>query len=127
MDKQAFYDYANALLVDCFDIMRAADAEYASETDKFANFKWQAEVEGRTPEQVAITFLLKHVRALVRGISIREPMEGRICDIINYALLIAGIRAEEEPTTEREAVVGWTTLAEAQLAEAAREARRKNQ
>ena len=99
MKKESFYAYARRLIDECFFIMERADLEYASDDDKFANFKWQADAEGRTPEQVAITFFLKHVRALSRGVSIREPMEGRICDIINYALLIAGMRREQEEST----------------------------
>lgn len=106
MQKDEFYDEAHRLIQRCFAIMEMADGEYASAADKFANFKWQAEAEGRTPEQVAITFLLKHIRSLVRGISIREPMEGRICDIINYVLLIHGMRLEAERDTK-------TTVAEA--------------
>lgn len=94
MLKDEFYDYAHGVVDACFDIMYKADAEYATPQDKFANFKAQALMENRTPEQVAITFMLKHVRSLVNGVSIREPMEGRICDIINYVLLIGGMREE---------------------------------
>lgn len=94
MLKSEFYEYAHRVIDKCFAIMEVADKEYASDADKFANFKWQAEAEDRTPEQVGITFMLKHVRSLSRGVSIREPMEGRICDIINYILLIGGMREE---------------------------------
>jgi len=105
MQKEEFYAYTREIIGKCFDIMHKADEEYATPGDKFANFKAQALMENRTPEQVAITFLLKHVRSLVNGVSLREPMEGRICDIINYVLLIAGMR-EEASRSQTSAVAG---------------------
>mgnify|MGYP001564614031 CR=1 FL=1 len=110
MDKESFYAYAHEVIDKCFAIMEAADKEYASDADKFANFKWQGEAEGRTPEQIGITFMLKHVRSLSRGVSIREPMEGRICDIINYALLIGGMREEAAQATTTVSSFEWPPI-----------------
>ena len=132
MRQDEFYQHTRDLFDRCLGIMTKADQEYASDHDKFANFRWQAEVEGRTSEQVAVTFMLKHIRSIAKGVSVREPMEDRICDAINYLFLIAGMRHEQAqghtgpfaptPTPLDEAVWRATPLDEAvwRAAEAAR-------
>ena len=74
--------------------MDRADKEYATEDDKLSNFKRQAEMQGIEPLQVAVTFFLKHVFSIARGVSLREPMSGRIYDAINYLHLINALMLE---------------------------------
>ena len=100
MLKSDFYDYARALIDQAFDILEKADVDYATVDDKLSNFKLQAQWQGTTPEQVCITFLLKHITTIAKGVSTREPMEGRIIDAINYLLLLAGIMHERHERGE---------------------------
>lgn len=99
MSAAAFSDYAETLVDKGFETMGLANQEYASEEGKFDNFIGIAEFMRRfnprlkdiTPQDVAWIYRMKHMVARIKGISLREDMEGRALDDQNYGLLIAGM------------------------------------
>ena len=67
--------------------------EYANNEDNvFADFDWEADASGNTPEQVIYIFLLKHIRGMgsyIKGHrSQRESIHGRIEDAVVYLTLL---------------------------------------
>lgn len=108
MTEKDFNVWSRALTDQAFEIMAKANQEYASEEGKFDNFQGIAEFCRRfnprlkdiTPQDVAWVYALKHIISVMKGISLREDLEGRVIDILNYTLMIGGMweadrRAEE--------------------------------
>ena len=77
-------------------IMEAAHQEYASEADRLQNFNLRAGMGGLTPRQVLTNDLGKHILSIFKGVSLREPMRGRIIDAMNYLRLLAYMEYLEE-------------------------------
>ena len=73
---------------------------YASQGDRFDNFKARAALLGMTPMQVALCDMSKHVHRLVRfAKGIDRDTDGfasRADDVIIYMQLIDGMREEIE-------------------------------
>ena len=82
-------DFFDTLSHDCDRIMLQARREYASDEDPLQNFTQRAACLGLTPRQVLLSDMLKHVISMCKGVSLREPMRGRIIDAINYMRLLA--------------------------------------
>ena len=78
------------------NILRAACQEYASEVDRLQNFNVRAGMLGLTPRQVLTNDLGKHILSIFKGVSLREPMRGRIIDAMNYLRLLAYMEYLEE-------------------------------
>ena len=89
-----------------FELRQAGQAEYARNSDNaFANFNRVAEWLGITPEQAAMTYLLKHIDGITAHVngneSQRESVHGRIADARVYlGILDAMITAREGPATD---------------------------
>lgn len=104
MHPTEFLKDAKELVDSSFTIMEQANAEYASDADKFENFKTIAAFLGTVnprlaqlqPEDVALIYFMKHLSSIIKGISNRESMDGRYADAINYLLLHRGIVGERE-------------------------------
>lgn len=85
-----------------YKVMGFANQEYASETDKFENFETIADFLRRvnprlreiTPQDVATIYLMKHLSSIIKGVSVREGMEGRYIDAMNYLRLHLGMGVE---------------------------------
>ena len=81
-------------------IMLDRGKEYTvSDEDKFKNFKSIADRINISSEQVALTYLLKHMDSIRNFVltgkeSSSEPIMGRIQDARNYLLLLGGIIEE---------------------------------
>jgi hypothetical protein len=81
------------------EIMGIANIEYANDSNKFSNFDITAailrEINPRLaemrPEDVALVFLIKHLLTIAKGESLREDMEGRYHDEVNYTKLHYGM------------------------------------
>ena len=91
----------------------AGQKEYASGTDNaFANFEKLAAELGIPREKVLWVYAMKHkdgiASALNGHVSQREPVQGRIKDLIVYLCLLWGMidEAEAEPQAQ---TLGWTT------------------
>ena len=80
--------------------------EYTDTIDRLKNFRQVAAFQGRTPAQVASTYLLKHVQSIALAVETGhyvwawekeggEGMKQRFADARNYLLLLAACLDEE--------------------------------
>jgi hypothetical protein len=101
MKVSDFIKWAESMQKEENRIMLSKGKEYTvSDEDKFKNFKSIAERLHLTPEQVALTYLLKHMDSIrnyvLSGVEASdEPIMGRIQDARNYLLLLGGIISEQ--------------------------------
>lgn len=102
MTTEEFFAFLDEVNVESAEVMRGASREYASDDDKFFNFRMVAALIGQNPRLfhisqddlayiVASIYYLKHVFSIVRGVSEREDMRGRFIDARNYTDLIHGM------------------------------------
>jgi hypothetical protein len=100
MEVNDFIKWAKSMQKEENRIMLDKGKEYTvSDDDKFKNFKSIAERINITSEQVALTYLLKHMDSIRNFVltgkeSSSEPIMGRIQDARNYLLLLGGIIEE---------------------------------
>ena len=100
MEVNDFIKWAKSMQKEENRIMLDKGKEYTvSDDDKFKNFKSIAERINITSEQVALTYLLKHMDSIRKFVltgkeSSSEPIMGRIQDARNYLLLLGGIIEE---------------------------------
>lgn len=97
-ENGAFLDYVNNTFEKCHKILQQAMQEYANEDERFSNFIRTANELKRNPRlkdikgrDIGVIFLKKHLDSIISGISIREDIQGRIVDAINYLLLIGAM------------------------------------
>ena len=116
MNQEEFVTYAREITDKVIATMSLANKEYAREGDKFDNFNRIAAQLRRNPDlanvtnvDVAKVYLLKHIDSLIGGVSLREPMEGRLIDIIAYVLLIGGMMQDaDEQAAAEEFEIGYS-------------------
>jgi len=88
--------------------------EYATDTDRLANFKTAAELQGITPSQALAGMMAKHTQSVYSMIASGEAYttaqwDEKITDHINYLLLLRAV-LEEEHNTPESGVGGLTQL-----------------
>lgn len=85
---------------ECQSLRGAGQKEYAGGENAFGNFVRLAEELDSTPEKVLWTYAMKHkdgIAAHIRGhVSQREPIEGRINDLIVYLCILRGMIHERK-------------------------------
>ncbi len=104
--KGQFQELFNEFLKHEMELLNVKRGEYTEdgEADSLQNFRQVAAFEGRSPEEVCFTYIMKHMQSLQRAVSTGEyinawwseeqGVEGikqRIADIRNYLLLLAAI------------------------------------
>ena len=100
MKVKDFIKWAKSMQEEENRIMLDKGKEYTvSDEDKFKNFKSIADRINISSEQVALTYLLKHMDSIRNYVltgteSSSEPIMGRIQDDRNYLLLLGGIIEE---------------------------------
>lgn len=84
--------------------------EYAGTEDRLSNFKRGAALTGAHPLQVLFIYMSKHydgIASFIRGeaagrpLTLSEPIDGRIDDLINYGILLKALIRESERERER--------------------------
>lgn len=101
VDERA--DVTNEILGKCIAVIAAKGRDYSGESDSLANFKRNAERIGLTKYQIWATYFNKHIDAVNNSIKAApefpqvesEPIEERVVDIINYALILAALIRED--------------------------------
>ena len=85
------------------DLLGVKRDEYASDKEVLMNFDQVSAFEGRRPEELCMTLILKHVQSIQLAVSTgkwnwlwingkgREGMKQRIADVRNYLILLAAI------------------------------------
>jgi len=93
----------SSVVMACWKIYNHKGNDYTrgkGDIDRSDNFKVAAENNGITPFQAWGVYFYKHVAAIWRflkdGKVESEPIEGRIYDVINYAILLVLLVNEEK-------------------------------
>ncbi len=73
---------------EAYAILDKAQQEYASDADRFENFRILSGLSGVPVRQVILLLMSKQLVSIQKGISIRESMKGRYCDVMNYLRLL---------------------------------------
>lgn len=98
MNVPDFYKLSDRVLARADKIMKSKMDDYAVEADCTDNFHRTGERFGILPTQVWGVFADKHWGAVNRhardGRLESEDLVDRLCDVINYVLLYAGLNAE---------------------------------
>ncbi len=109
--ERRFYELYSEFLEHEMKLLDVKRDEYTEdgEADSLQNFRQVAAFEGRSPEEVCLTYIIKHMQSLQRAVSTGEyindwwseerGVEGikqRIADIRNYMLLLAAILDDKE-------------------------------
>jgi len=104
--KARFEELYQELLEHEAQLLNLKRGEYTSqgEDDCLQNFRQVAAFEGRRPEQVCMTYVLKHIQSIQRAVDTErydftwwqegtgvEGLKQRIADARNFLALLAGI------------------------------------
>lgn len=114
MNQTDFEIVINQTVEEIRRLLIVKGGEYAGSTDRLANFKRGAELVGVSPLQCLFIYLSKHYDAistfvrddaagLVRPRS--EPIDGRLDDLINYAILAKALVKEQEKARANKVLV----------------------
>jgi len=83
------------------EILSSKGEEYATDSDRLMNFRTVGDMAGMSPEEVAVTYLLKHIQRLSKAVREEEyewdwrredgseALKQRVADSINYLYLLA--------------------------------------
>ena len=99
---------AEDLFKKCKEILLKKGKDYSSQEDCLSNFKRNAERLGLTKYQVWLVYFMKHIDSICNSIKYSpeypqvesEPLEGRIIDVINYAVILASLLKEDKNKKE---------------------------
>jgi hypothetical protein len=95
LTKDQLGDVMEKTFEECRALRGAGQKEYAGSANAFGNFVRLAEELDTTPERVLWIYAMKHkdgIAAYIRGHqSQREPVEGRIDDLIVYLCILRGM------------------------------------
>lgn len=88
----------------CLETLEKKGADYSSKEDSLSNFKRNAERLGLTKYQIWLIYFMKHIDSVCNAVKNNpenpqvesEPLESRIVDIINYALILQALLEENE-------------------------------
>jgi hypothetical protein len=98
VEKQIFGQFLEHAFQQLRDVRAAGQAEYAGGEDAFGNFNRLAEELGVSREAILWVYAMKHkdgIASHIRGqVLQREPVQGRIKDLIMYLLLLWGMEEE---------------------------------
>ena len=109
--ERRFYELYSEFAQHEQELLNIKRGEYTQDgdADSLQNFRQVAAFEGRRPEEVCLTYIIKHMQSLQRAVSTGEyinawwseeqGVEGikqRIADIRNYMLLLAAILDDKE-------------------------------
>ena len=103
MNSKEFFEVHNELRAECESVLGIKGTEYPSDDgDRLSNFKEVAVLLAQKPEEVCLTYLLKHILSLCTFVREnrrdevgREPIIGRLADIQNYCDLLLAILKEQ--------------------------------
>ncbi len=95
MNSVDFEKHSQKLIDHCWNTLFKKSAEYASDTDRLANFKQPCSMMGANPAQVALWYDMKHIGSMAKiakdindgKLPTKELLDEKVGDYINYGLL----------------------------------------
>jgi hypothetical protein len=96
MTQQEFQTIQKQIFDEVLQMCVTKGQEYASNSDRFSNFKEVAKDIGINPVQVLMVFVTKHIRSIEQYVRTgktlsNETTHSRIIDIITYMTLLEGL------------------------------------
>ena len=99
---------AETRFAECAKLLLSKGKDYAGDQDALANFKGIACRLGISKYQVWSVYFMKHIRAIINSIKANpenpqtesEPLEERITDVINYAVLLEALLKDKPCPTK---------------------------
>lgn len=100
MKSGEFEEVIDYILIKCRNLLNSKATEYATE-DRLHNFKIAAELQGVDPKQALAGMMAKHTVSVYDMCMSDDIHKGslwdeKICDSINYLLLLRALIAEKE-------------------------------
>jgi len=110
MDCQTFNEIVKERLEKCTALLVPKGEEYARNGDRLHNFKVTARIDGETPEKALWGMWKKHITSVKDMIDDVENgkiptdkmLDEKICDMINYSLLLEGLFKERMINEKRD-------------------------
>ena len=108
MTRERIEYIANDLFNKCTELRKNKGTDYSQgNVDVLANFKKEAGNFGTDPKLILGVYMNKHFSAInnyikSNGQSESEPINMRICDAINYLILLQGLIQDEKETVDKE-------------------------
>ena len=95
---------AEGIFNNCLNVLECKGKAYSGTEDVLSNFKINAERLGLTKYQVWQVYFNKHIDSINNAIKVSpaspmeetEGMEGRITDVINYAVILQALLTEDK-------------------------------
>ena len=118
MNQKDFEELCQQIQRDTTDILILKGREYAGSADRLANFKRNAALSGIDALTVLHVYMAKHwdsFSTYVRDMQARqprelsEPIEGRLHDLINYAVLAIAL-IQDKPNEDPYSRAVWLSL-----------------
>ena len=103
MNQADFSKLVDGIVKDCHELLVVKGGEYAGSEDRLANFKRGAALTGCTPLQCLFIYMSKHYDAVATYVRDEaagttrprsEAIDGRLNDLINYAILAQALVQE---------------------------------
>jgi hypothetical protein len=105
MDQKKLYEIFETTFASNLKLMEVKNGEYSGNVDALGNFHRGSQLAGVTPLQCALTYASKHFDAIATYVrdqatgAVRprsEKIEGRLDDLIVYAVLMKALIAEAD-------------------------------
>lgn len=110
MTRTQFSQFREELRQECDEIARVKGGDYAGDQDVLSNFERAAEFTGLSRFLVWQVYAAKHIHCIFESIRKSpehpqiesEPLRSRICDAINYLILLGAMLEEiDAPAPKR--------------------------
>lgn len=89
------------------ETLKSKGEQYATEADRLHNFKRSAAFTGKTPAEVCVGFMVKHLTSVMDMVDeqsgptprriTRDRIDEKIGDAINYLIILEAILLERDP------------------------------
>lgn len=113
MDNATFEAITGRFIEQCMQIQKTKGDEYSGNEDRLANFKRYSASLGLNPTTVLMIYMGKHwdsIMSFIKNLektkdlatlekTLSEPIDGRLQDLVNYALLLNGLIHEARMKT----------------------------
>ena len=98
MTKDEMREMMEVVFAECRDLRGKGQAEYAGGEEAFGNFIRLGTMLGLPKEKILIVYAMKHWDGIISHVnghvSQREPVQGRINDLIVYLCILRGMVEE---------------------------------
>lgn len=104
MKHEDFNKLLDKIIKRTTNVLASKSSEYASDKDKFYNFKRASVIANESPERALWGMALKHLVSIIdivekidkdKQYPDKDKLEEKICDMINYLILLEGLIKEE--------------------------------